>query len=130
MAQQITVTLVSKDGSLNQDASEAAFRSAYLNFVAQRETEQSTIADAVGALFDAHQGTSINMPAVASMACAKLNAQPENYSTLTELVLSYVRENASEKREDGKLFRIGKGKGGGVKRWSEIPVEAPKPESK
>jgi len=39
--------------------------------------------------------------------------------------MNYVRANASEKREDGKLFRIGKGKGGGVRSWANIPVEAP-----
>jgi hypothetical protein len=122
----LTVTLVSKDGAVDQSASEAAFRTALLNYVAQRETEQSTIAAAVSAQFDKHPGVSINMPALASMVLASLNVQPENFSTLEALALGYVRENASEKREDGKLFRIGKGKGGGVKRWSEIPVEAPK----
>lgn len=130
MAQQITVTLVSKDGLVDQDASETAFRTALLNYVANRETEQSTIASAVNAQFDKHPGASINMPALASMTLASLNVQPENYGTLEKLALDYVRENASDKREDGKLFKIGKGKGGGCRRWSDVPVDAPKPDSK
>jgi len=121
----LTVNLVTKDGAIDQDASRKAFNEALVKYVAERETEQSTIATAVNAQFDKHPGVSINMPALASMTCAALNAQPANFSTLEERCLSYVRENASDKREDGKLFRIGKGKGGGVRRWAEIPVETP-----
>lgn len=121
----LTVTLVSKDGAIDQEASRQEFNKALAQYVTARETEQSTIADAVSSVFDRHPGTPINMPALASMVLASLNVQPENYSALEGLTLGYVRENASEKREDGKLFRIGKGKGGGVRRWSDIPVEQP-----
>jgi len=122
----LTVQLVRHaDGSVDVDGSTASFEAALSDFVAQSETEQSTIAATVNAQFDKHPGTAIKLPNLASMTCAALNAQPVNYTRLEGLALSYVRANASEKREDGKLFRIGRGKGSGVRRWSEIPTEAP-----
>lgn len=119
----LTITLVTKDGNIDQDASRAAFDAQLTKFVAERETELSTIGNAVHAVFDAYKGASINMPALANLALQRLNAQPSNFSTLEERTLQYVRDNAGT-RESGAMFAIGKGKGGGVKRWADQPTEA------
>lgn len=116
------------DGSVDETLSHAAFATALTKHIAERETETSTIATAVGEVFDQYLGTSINMPALCNFACAKLNAQPENYKVLSERVAAYVRDNAQGKdtsEKDAKesiwerpdsMFVIGKGKGGGVYR--------------
>ncbi len=132
MAISLTVNLVpSEDGSIDQEASVVAFRGALARRIAERETEETQIANAVSELFDQYKGAAIGMPAVASMTCAKLNAEPANHKILSERILNYVRENAQGKTaEDGtverpsSLFVIAKGRDGGCKRRSDI-VEKP-----
>jgi hypothetical protein len=119
----LTVELVMQNGRVDQDGSLSAFEAALSKFVAQRETETSTLATAVGAILAKHSDRGIAMPVLAALALNSINVQPENYSALEGLLLDYVRENASDKREDGKSFRIGKGKGGGVRAWANIPVD-------
>lgn len=115
-----------EDGSINVDATLDAAHSQLLNHIAARETETATIAAAVDELFTEKLGARLNMPYVVSQCQQKLNAQPENFKALGERVAQYVRDNAGE-RDSGKLFSIGKGKLGGVLRWSDQP--APKPET-
>lgn len=132
MAITLLVALATfSDGTIDQDQSETNFRSALVKRKAELETEQEQIGDTVNALFDKHPGASINMPAIASMAANMLNAQPENYSVLSERVLEYVRANSQGKTaEDGtverpaSLFVIAKGKGGGCYRRADKPVKA------
>jgi hypothetical protein len=133
----LTITLVTgSDDDLA--ANEAAFRTSYLAFVAEREIEDGNIGDAVHAVFDQYKSASINMPALAGFVLQRLNVQPENFNALEARVMEYVRQNADlheKKAKDGTItqtaeaprtrtFTIGKGKGGGVKRWSDHPVKA------
>lgn len=122
------------DGSVDQDATMCACEAAIVKYVAERETEEVTIAAAVDALFDKHLGVRVNMPYVCNEACRTLNAQPENFKLLSERVAQYVRDHSQgEKAEDGSvanpdsLFLINKGKGGGVARRCDLPE--PKPET-
>lgn len=115
------------DGSVDLEATVTKFQGDLVQFVAERETEQAVIAEAVNAIFDAHPGAAINMPALQTFALQRLNAQPENYTILADRVADYVRENAQgETREDGSherpgsLFVIKKGKGGGVHRRADM----------
>lgn len=112
-------------GELDLSATVAKFEGALLQYQAERETELATIGAAVNAVFDAHKGASINMPAVTSLALQKLNVQPETYKALSERVQAFVRDNASEERGGG-IFRIAKGKGGGVSRWADVPEKPAK----
>jgi len=126
---EITVTLVmNDDGSVNQMDSQEAFDTALANFLAERETETSTIAEAVSAVFDApqHMGKRIKMDHLTSLTLNHLNAQLENYSTLQQRVKEYVRANS---KGDNSLLVIGKGAGGGVGRRADLPVK-PVDESK
>lgn len=126
MSLSITTTLVINGDQIDQAASTAAFHTNLVKLVAERETQTEQIRDAVEALFDQYRGTSINMPAIASMTCQHLNAQPETFKVLSERVLAYVRENAQGKAlPDGtyerpdSLFVIEKGKGGGCYRRAD-----------
>ena len=122
------------DGTIDEKSTMLKFQGILRQYIAERSTEDETIAEAVHAVFDEHKGTSINMDAVASFALPKLNVQPENFNYLKGRVLDYVRANADlpEKKVDGKVvqaaeaprtraFAIGKGKGGGVRRWADVP---------
>ena len=118
------------DGSIDQDACLAGCKTAITKYVAERETEEATIALAVNDLFDEHKGARLNMPYVQNEALRRLNVQPENFKTLSERVAQYVRDHAQgEKAEDGSferpdsLFLINKGKGGGVARRADLPVK-------
>lgn len=119
----ITLALTAS-GSVDVDASLAAAKSGILNYIAQRETELETVSEAVGATFDALKGAKANMPYVVGQTLRNLNVQPENYKTLESLVAGFIRENAGD-RPSGALFNIGKGKGGGVLRWSDQPEAKP-----
>lgn len=117
----ITTKLVLKtDGSIDTAASTAAFGKALSLHIAERETQDKEIGEAVSALFDRYPGQKIAMPAVASMAAQSLNAQPENFKTLSDRVAEYVRANS---KSDDSLFVINKGKGGGVGRRADLPKE-------
>jgi hypothetical protein len=121
MSTSLTVTLVlAAGGAIDQDASRAAFNTALSKYIAEREVEQTQIAQATSETFDQYKGASINMPALASMVAQKLNAQPANFKVLSERVLQYVRDNA---QGEDSLFVIGKGKGGGCSRRADRPAK-------
>jgi hypothetical protein len=118
----LTVKLVTKNGAVDQEASEQQFRSDLSKYITESETQQSTIADTISAIFDAHKGEKVAMPVLASMACQKLNAQPSNWKALETLALEYIRAN---KDGDDSLFVVVKGAGGGCGRRADLPVPAP-----
>lgn len=121
--QTLNITLARHaDGSVNEDATLDAARTAIRLFVAERETETATISAAVSDVFDALNGAKANMPYVVNQTLRELNVQPENYKALETRVAQYIRENAGDK-DSGKLFQIGKGKGGGVLRHADQPVK-------
>jgi hypothetical protein len=104
-------------GDVDVDATCEKFAQVLLQYQAERETESATIGAAVNAVFDQHRGATINTPAITSLVLQRLNAQFEQYKVLSERVHSYIRSNAGEK--GSALFRVAKGKGGGVSRWSD-----------
>lgn len=129
MSTSLTFTAVEKDGRIDLDSSLDAARTVLVKHIAEREVEQTQIADAVNALFDQYQGSAIPMPVLASMTAQKLNAQPENFKVLADRALDYVRSHSQgEKAKDGtverpdSLFVIGKGKNGGCYRRADRPA--------
>jgi len=114
--------VVKTDGEINVDETVNKFRAELLVYKTERELEAETVGQAVNAVFDDWRGVNINMPALQTAALKYLNFQPENHKALSQKVAEYVRAN-SGKRETGALFFIGKGKGGGVKRWADHPEE-------
>jgi predicted secreted protein len=109
------------DGKTDELASLNKFRDALGKFTAERETEETTIAAAVTEVFDENKGVNINMPALQSLVLHKLNVSPATFKVMGDRVAEYVRAHSSAKREEGGLYKIGKGKGGGVSRWSDVP---------
>ena len=109
--------VVMSKGSVDVEATVSSFRAALVKHLAERETQNATIASAVHAVFDKNRGQVINMPALTGLALQELNAQPENYNTLSDRIQEYVREQS---KGDASLFIITKGKGGGCKRRADI----------
>jgi len=137
MSKNLTVTLVSgTDNDL--DANIAAFTDAYLAFMVESQDQTEKIAAAVHAVFDQYPGMALPMPSLANFALNHLTYTPATFKVLQEKVCEYVRDNAdrSEKKDENgiliqaaeaprtRLFKIAKGKGGGVTRWSDVPVKA------
>lgn len=108
------------DGTVDVDATTLKFRGALEVYIAERETENALIAAAVSEVFDQFKGANINMPALTSYALQRLNATPSNFMALSERIQEYVRENAGE----GGIYKIAKGKGGGVRRVADLPPAA------
>lgn len=120
----LSFTLALAAGSIDRAESLKAAEAALDAYIAEHETQQSTIADAVSTVFGQFPGANLTMPTIEGMALRHLNPKPETYKVLGKRVLDYVRAN-SGKRETGALFGIAKGKGGGVCRWADVPVESP-----
>jgi len=124
----LSFALVLSAGSIDRSASLASAEAALDSHIAERDTQQETIATAVSAVFDEYPGANLTMPTIEGMVSRQLNAVPSNYKVLTKLALDYVRANSGDKAS-GATFGITKGKGGGVCRWADV-AETPAPESK
>jgi hypothetical protein len=107
------------NGKIDQDASLIAAETAIAAYCVQRELELETVSESVHAVFDKLNGGRGNMPYVVNQVLNALNVEPANYNALKDLVEDFLRTNANEDRTSGAMFKIGKGKGGGVTRWSD-----------
>lgn len=123
MNKSISFSLVFSAGTIDRAASLAAAEAALDSYVAEYDTQNEVIAEAVSAVFDTYKGANVTMPTIAGIALRSLNAQPSNYKTLEKLVLSYIRDNTDQDGEAPRtrMFRVKKGVGGGVARWSDVP---------
>lgn len=110
-----------RDSSGNVDVNRTMdkFHGLVMKHQTDRELEQSTISDAVNAVFDLHPGKRLNMPCLLTAVLGVLNVQPENFGVLRDRVHKFVHDNSSNKRDDNRSFRVAKGIHGGVCRWSE-----------
>jgi len=124
MSKSLSFALVLSAGTIDREASLSAAEVALDKYISEHETEQSTISDAVHAVFDQYKGASLTMPTIGGMTLRQLNAQPGNYKSLEKRVLDFVRANAGT-RESGASFSINKGVGGGVLRLALPGAEIP-----
>ncbi len=128
----VSVNLVITDGKVDPTASTQAFNDVMTKYINETETEQTTIASAVNSVLDEQKGSPIKIPVLTGFATMKLNAQKENYESLSKRVHQYVSANTQGKKaKDGSferptsLFVSGKGKGGGVRLRSALPANEP-----
>ncbi len=123
----ITFNPVRENGNISLERSLEAAEAALVKYIAETETQESVLADAVNAVFDQFPGKPMAMPTLVSLAVAHLNGQPENFKVLSEKVAQYVRDHSQGKNlaekgktpvweNPGSLFIVAKGYGGGVSR--------------
>jgi len=110
------------DGSIDIKGTLAKFQGDLESFATVQAADQERVADAVHSVFDSHKGTRINMPYLVGQALPLLGVTSTTHKSLTERVLSYVRDNADGKGAD--LFSIEKGKNGGCARKADLPASA------
>lgn len=136
-----TYAVRTAEGNVDSNATVSKFAADLDVYIAERETEQEVIANAVMSVFDdlKAQGTrNVNVPYVLSQALVKLNitAHPNMFMVLNDRVHAYLSENSQGKTLDkatGKverpdsLFVIGRGKGpmSGIQRRSDLPAQTP-----
>lgn len=115
----IETVVVRKNGVIDTRASLTAFKSELENLIAEERAENRVIEDAAHAVFDAAPGKAIPLPAVLASITTALGATPANFTELSEHARRWLYANAEG---DRSTFIIAKGKGGGVRRRSDIPV--------
>lgn len=129
MNKTITISLaLLSDGTVDRDETLATASDAIDRYVAERETEETVVGEAVTALFDEYKGTTLPMPFVVQRTLVALNAQPANQAALTLRIQEHVRSNSQGEKDKAtkavarpdSLYVIGKGKGGGVSRRADM----------
>lgn len=110
--------VVRKNGVVDTRASLTAFKTELENLIAQEKAENAVIEDAAHAVFDAQPGKAIPMPALLASITTALGATPATFTELSEKARRYLQAQAEG---DRSTFIIAKGKGGGVRRRSDIP---------
>lgn len=111
--------IVRMGNSVDVDATMLNLRNEVERLVIEEELTVGTIRDAVHAVFDTFKGTRLNLAALTSFSLQHLNVTPETASFVTTQVQEYVKKNSGDRNTS--LFWVRRGKGGGVKRWSDTP---------
>ncbi len=107
------------NGNVDVDATVSDLRTALEEYAALQKADTENIARAVNAVFDKNPNLkSINLPALASFACQEMGTNPAAYAETHERVCDYVRSAKS-------LYKIGKGRLGGVSRVTAEPAATP-----
>jgi hypothetical protein len=109
-------------GTIDREASIAAFSAALDAHIVETETEGETLAAAVHLVFDSAPGKVLTTPTVVALAMTHLSFTPETYTLLADKVKGFVQANSSKER-DGSLLRMKKGQNGGVSRWADVPAD-------
>jgi hypothetical protein len=118
---KITTELLTNDGAVDRQATLEAFETQLDEAIDALKTEGEVVGEAVAAVFDAHKGERLVMPALINATLTRLNVQPSNYNTLSQRVGDHVRDNADGKGRN--LYTIGRGrKAGGVGRIADLPA--------
>ena len=100
-------------GTVDVDASVAAYAQALTQWVNDNEMPVERIATAVDAVFDSRPNTRLPTPFLVSLAVQELQADPLLFKSLSVRVANYVKGECNS--ENGR-FTVTKGKGGGVER--------------
>ena len=124
----LTVQLALVAGVLDEEGTRANVDAALAKYKSDTSTSREVIEGSLTKVFDTYRGQSINLPILASMAMAHIQAPPSSFPAVEERVKQFVRDNSCTLKtwtsESGKLFTLGKGVRGGVRRASDLPAPA------
>lgn len=122
----------SASGSVDMEKTLAKFEHTVSQFIADRETEETQIADAIEAVLSENVGTRTNLDFVTGTVARSLNATALNYGDLKAKAADYIRQNAcgekdgkpvdtktGEELPEARRYFLGKGRDGGVSRWTD-----------
>jgi membrane protease subunit (stomatin/prohibitin family) len=111
--------VVRNDNGIDVEATMRKFHSDVQALMSHEENDLAMISSAVKVVFDRYSAASINTDAVIHSALMEMQVGVECHQDMASKVRKYLQANSSDKREDNCLFRVAKGVGGGVCRWSE-----------
>lgn len=98
----------SNDGTVDVQSTHMKFTQDLHAFIQAEKSDNEVIAQAVAKVWRDRQGTkTLGMQALIHYTMENLKVDPQNYNLIKERVYAYIRNNT-------RLFKIGKGKGGGV----------------
>jgi hypothetical protein len=100
-------------GSVDVEASSAAYADALTAWAAENETSAEAVEAAVEAVFDRFPG-SMHVPVLVSFAVAELGATPAQHTAMTKRVSAYLKGQSALGR-----LEVTKGVGGGIKRLAK-----------
>jgi len=110
------------DGSVDRDSTLERAEQALDAFIVETSEHDARLASVVGAVFDKLNGARANMPYVVSQCLSALGTKPEQFKQVAEDVANFIRASSGT-RASGAVYRIAKGKGGGVSRWRDVPLK-------
>lgn len=120
MSKNSVSEFVVRNGAVvDMDATIASFTNALQTFLANEELVNGQIAQYVHEVFDNFPGCRFNTDSVISFTLKAMNTTPDQYPVMAEAIKGYINSNKGE-RESGAMFRVQRGKGGGVARWCDI----------
>lgn len=98
----------SADGTVDVQGTHMKFTQDLHAFLQAEKSDNEVIAQAVGKVWKDRQGVkTLGMQALIHYTMENLKVDPQNYNLIKDRVYAYIRNNT-------RLFKIGKGKGGGV----------------
>lgn len=120
MAKSFVSEFVVRNGaSVDMAATVEKFSSALQEFLANEELVNGKVAEYVHAVFDKFPGCRFNTDSLISFTLKEMEATPDQYPAMSEAIKGYVSANKGDK-ESGAMFRVQRGKGGGVCRWADV----------
>lgn len=97
------------DGSVDVNASLAAYGNALTKWVSENEVTTESVRDTVDAVFDGQpEGTRLTIPVLVSYVMSVLNPSPAQFSAVEDRIRGFLKGQ--------ERFHSSKGKGGGVLR--------------
>lgn len=114
----LSKVVLRKNGLVDVKASVTVFKAELETLISEEKIENAVFEEAAHSAFDKTPGTAIPMPALCSQITTAMNAVPANFATLTERARKYIQNNSVGEKS---TFVIAKGKGGGVRRRSDLP---------
>lgn len=101
------------DGTVDHEATLHKFAGDLSKYEANRETEAGALAGVIHAIFDENLGKHLGKKWFISEALRRLNATPDNWSTLEKRLETFLKESPE--------FDSAVGKGGGLYRVKDAP---------
>lgn len=124
-------TIISKfavrnnDGSVDQPATVSKFQSELSAYVAESETEASTIESAVEAALSEKTSLRLDTDYLASQATVRLNTSNDNHKAMVRKVRAFITANSTDLDDSGSpvnpeaRYHVSRGPGGGTCRLQE-----------
>lgn len=121
----LSFKVVDESGKLDVQRMTQEFAKVAEEWQNSHSTIESGVAEKVLELFNQNKDNKpIRMSVLKTKVCSTLmDDDGNNLGEVTSSFETYMKSNTGKLRSDGKLFSVKIGIGGGVRLWSQIPVE-------